>query len=73
FNDNSTFKTTFEINFDGAIASGELIVPDGFKSKITGSNSASVADEITKLKKLLDDGTITKEEFEAAKKKLLQQ
>ncbi|MBS1933616.1 MAG: SHOCT domain-containing protein [Bacteroidetes bacterium] len=73
FNDNSTFKTSFEINFDGAIESGELIVPAELKVKSTATNSTSVADEIVKLKKLLDDGTITKEEFEAAKKKLLQQ
>lgn len=32
----------------------------------------SVADELLKLKKLLDDGVITKEEFEAQKKKLLE-
>lgn len=31
----------------------------------------SVADELTKLKKLMDEGVITKEEFEAQKKKLL--
>jgi hypothetical protein len=38
-----------------------------------GSSSAapSVADEITKLKKLLDDGIITKDEFDQGKKKIL--
>jgi hypothetical protein len=33
--------------------------------------TASIAEEIAKLKRLLDEGTITKEEFERAKKKLL--
>ena len=33
--------------------------------------STSKADEIAKLKKLLDDGALTKEEFEAEKKKIL--
>ena len=33
--------------------------------------AVSVAEEIAKLKKLLDEGAITKEEFEKAKKKLL--
>lgn len=35
------------------------------------SESLSVADEISKFKKLLDDGVITNEEFEAKKKQLL--
>lgn len=34
------------------------------------SNNLSVADEISKLKKLMDDGVITSEEFDASKKKL---
>ncbi|HVZ55670.1 MAG TPA: SHOCT domain-containing protein [Chitinophagaceae bacterium] len=32
---------------------------------------ASTADELAKLKKLMDDGVITTEEFEAQQKKLL--
>lgn len=35
------------------------------------SASASAADEIAKFKKLLDDGVITKEEFEVKKRQLL--
>ena len=35
------------------------------------SNNISVADEILKFKKLLDDGIITKEEFESKKQELL--
>jgi len=34
--------------------------------------SSGLAEEISKLKKLYDDGTISKEEFDAAKKKLLE-
>lgn len=34
-------------------------------------SSLSTADELEKLKKLYDNGTLTKDEFEAAKKKLL--
>ena len=37
----------------------------------SNSNSISAADEISKYKKLLDDGAITQEEFEAKKKQLL--
>lgn len=39
-------------------------------SQASGTSS-SISDEITKLKALLDDGTLTKEEFAKAKKKLL--
>ncbi|MFJ8459194.1 SHOCT domain-containing protein [Lysinibacillus xylanilyticus] len=34
-------------------------------------NQISAADEILKFKKLLDDGILTKEEFDAKKKQLL--
>ncbi len=37
------------------------------------SQSTSVADELTKLKKLYDDGVLTKDEFQAEKRKLLNQ
>lgn len=40
-------------------------------NKATTSPAISVADELAKLKKLMDEGVITKEEFEAQKKKLL--
>lgn len=39
----------------------------------TSASNKSLADEIKKLKDLLDAGTITKEEFDTAKKKLLEQ
>ena len=66
----------YEIDIENAIASGELKVPDEFKPK-TGKETVviqqqvSVADELVKLKKLYDDGVLTKEEYEAQKAKLL--
>lgn len=68
----------YEIDVDNAIASGEIIVPDEFKPKpknaatvVEMKQQLSVADELTKLKKLYDDGILTKEEYDAQKKKLL--
>ena len=68
----------FEIDVDNAIASGEIVVPDEFKSKpkqqsanVEVKQQMSVADELTKLKKLYSDSVLTKEEYEAQKKKLL--
>ncbi|WP_346320782.1 SHOCT domain-containing protein [Chitinophaga sp. YIM B06452] len=62
-----------EIDIANALASGEVVsknqdlnLPENIKS------SYSVADEIRKLKALLDEGVLTKEEFEAQKKKLLE-
>lgn len=43
------------------------------QSNSTTNKQSSVADELTKLKKLYDDGILTKDEFEAQKKKLLNQ
>lgn len=67
----------YEVDIDNAILSGEIDVPEEFKPKakvlqveVKGASS-SLADELIKLKKLLDDGILTKEEFEAQKKKLL--
>jgi len=67
----------YEADFDNAIAAGEIIVPEEYRPKQKGlivevKNSFSVADEIIKLKKLLDEGVLTKEEFDAQKKKLLE-
>lgn len=66
----------YEVDIDPAIASGEIDVPDEFKPKkesqtVVVKQEASLADELSKLKKLLDDGVLSKEEFDAAKKKLL--
>lgn len=58
---------------DPAIQSGEIIIPDKFLKKGTDPAPSSVADELLKLKKLMDDGLLTREEFDAQKKKLLSQ
>jgi hypothetical protein len=70
----------YEIDVDNAIATGEIVVPDEFKPKsktattvVEVKQQISVADELTKLKKLYDDSVLTKEEYEAQKKKLLEQ
>ena len=64
----------YEIDVDNAIASGELNVPDEFK---THSNQAvattlSIPEQLEKLNKLYKDSVLTKEEYEAQKKKILQ-
>ena len=41
------------------------------KEKKTKTTSASLTEELKELNKLYDDGVLTKEEFEKAKKKLL--
>ncbi len=61
---------------DQALSQGE-VVDDRIQKDptpvVTVNQPTSVADEIAKLKKLYDDGVLTKEEFEAQKKKLLGQ
>lgn len=64
----------YECDIESAIAAGEVVVPDQYKTKSNSSiqqPTIGVADELTKLKKLYDDSVITKEEYEAQKKKLL--
>jgi hypothetical protein len=68
----------YEIDVDNAIAAGEMIVPEEFrpKPKVTATivemkQELSIADELIKLKKLLDDGILTQEEYDKQKKKLL--
>ena len=66
----------YEVDIENAISVGEIVVPDEFKPKKEGpvvvvKQEVSVADEIAKLKKLLDDGVLTQAEFDAQKKKLL--
>ena len=65
----------YEIDIENAIKSAEIDIPEEFrpKSKVVQINQQiSVADELVKLKKLYDDGILTKEEFEGEKKKLLE-
>lgn len=63
FNSKEKYKTALEIK--------EYI--ENYTSKIIGSdeNNLSVADELIKFKKLLDEGIINQEEFEKQKSKLL--
>jgi len=46
-------------------------VPSASAQQAASSNNGSVADELQKLKKLVDDGVLTKEEFAEQKAKLL--
>lgn len=68
----------YEVDIENAIRTGELAVPNEFKPQpkelpaaVEIKQQISVADEIAKLKKLYDDGVLTKDEYEAQKKKLL--
>lgn len=67
----------YECDIESAITAGEIIIPDEFKTKpkdivVQVKQEVSIADELTKLKKLLDDGVLTKDEYDAQKKKLLE-
>jgi hypothetical protein len=62
----------FEIDLQNAIDAGELVVPEGFKKSSSAAAPGSLADELKKLKELMDAGAISQEEYDAAKKKLLQ-
>lgn len=60
----------YEVDIENAILSGELQVPAQYKP--VAASQTSVADELIKFKKLYDDGALTKEEYTARKKKLLE-
>lgn len=66
------FVGKHKIFVEPAIASGELELPEKYRKAKLNDTPMSKADEISKLKKLLDDGALTKEEFEAEKKKILE-
>lgn len=63
----------YEIDVENAIAVGEIAVPVEFKSgsKNQSLPAQSLGDELKKLKDLFDAGALTKDEYDAAKKKLL--
>ncbi|MFX1707661.1 SHOCT domain-containing protein [Chitinophaga sp. CC14] len=63
------------IEIDNAVEGGELIPPAAYAKKEQSGTSTggSVADELKKLKELLDSGALTQEEYNAQKKKLLAQ
>lgn len=58
---------------DNAIEAGEILPPAKYKQTTAGAtiNSSSVADELLKLKSLLDAGAITQQEYDNQKKKIL--
>lgn len=79
--ENNLEKYVFMVNAGGPLRFS-LFIDDAIsvcevtpcKQSTAGSPPvASVADEIKKLKQLMDSGAITKEEYEARKKKLLDQ
>jgi hypothetical protein len=62
----------YDIDVESAIASGEIVVPEEFRPKSATTVAApSPSEELTKLKKLLDDGAINQSEYDSAKKKIL--
>ena len=64
----------YQVEIDAAIEKGEIEVPEQYRPKQNAGviiQQTSSADELLKYKKLMDDGIITKEEFEAKKKKIL--
>ncbi|GAB3956217.1 hypothetical protein GCM10028805_45370 [Spirosoma harenae] len=63
----------YSAELDNAIEAGEVIPPPRFRTAAATAktSSGSVADELLKLKQLMDAGALTKEEYEAQKKKLL--
>ncbi|GAB3703219.1 hypothetical protein GCM10027592_32960 [Spirosoma flavus] len=62
-------------DLDNAIEAGEVLPPPNLRNVTPSAKAAtgtvSVADELIKLKQLLDAGALTKDEYEAQKKKLL--
>ncbi len=59
----------YEVDIENAIASGEVEVPAKFR--VASAAGLSIAEELTRFKKLLDEGALTAEEFAIQKKKLL--
>jgi hypothetical protein len=60
------------VELEPAIESGEIVIPGYDPKQINAPvQKIDVADQIGKLKKLLDAGAITQEEYDAQKKKLL--
>lgn len=61
----------YEVDIENAASCGEIILPDEFKIKPVMASQLSKADEIKKLKELLDTGAITQEEYDVEKKRIL--
>jgi hypothetical protein len=63
--------TNYNLMIEDAIASCEIVDCIEKVQKVEMINKPSKADEIKKLKDLLDSGAITKDEFDVEKKKIL--
>ncbi|WP_420150346.1 SHOCT domain-containing protein [Spirosoma sp.] len=65
----------YQVEIENAIEAGEILPPVQFQQAYAQppQQAFSVADELIKLKRLMDDGVLSKEEFDAQKKKLLNQ
>lgn len=66
------------VDIEQAIETGEILPPEQYRKKpetaqVTIQQTSSIADEIVKLKKLLDKGILNQEEYDNQKKKLLGQ
>lgn len=67
----------YECDIESAIKAGEVEVPEIYKQKnpvqvVQVKQQLSIADELAKLHKLLQDSLITKNEYEIMKKKLIE-
>lgn len=72
FQDNKIFKIEdIELGLKTPVGRRQKIKVRGAVEGCKDYQKFYISDEIDKLKKLMDDGTITKEEFEAKKKQLL--
>lgn len=67
--------TRYLIEVENAVEANEIVPPAQFRRTTNQVNAApvSVADELLKLKQLLDAGALTQDEFNQQKKKLLNQ
>jgi hypothetical protein len=67
----------YMVDIENSIEAGEIEVPAEYAKKpqkeASAGNATSLGDELKKLKELFDSGALSKEEYEAAKKKLLNQ
>ena len=75
YRDGSKSKIEIDLNFDRAINNfaglpAEIVVPEEFRNKLP---EGGIIDEIERLYRLYKEGALTKEEYEALKKKIIEQ
>ena len=76
YKDGSKSKIEIDMNFDRAINNfaglpAEIVVPEEFRNKVP--EGGAIIDEIERLFRLYKEGALTKEEYEALKKKVIEQ